>query len=468
MPKTSRPPSCIAVQCPECKVFVEFDLPQSDEPALCQVTCYSCKKDFPMDVSEVPFWKANTKPRNGQQKKTASSSSASSAQSPKPKRKDGRTKGTDEDPLETEYYEWLEVSPGATQAEIKKKYYVLALKYHPDKNPSEEAEEKFKQISEAYQVLSDPKLRSQYNELGAEKNRVDASMVDPTAFFNQLFGGERFVSMIGELNIISELSRVAEEAMDEEESGAKDSKAIEGTASSATEDEKEARKAEKKRKKDEINKRRQETEERNMARVKELSDNLKQKLAIYVENTEAEPAAAMAAWEAQIKAEAEDLKVESLGVELLHTIGNIYRFQAKKYMEKQEFLGGFRGVYHSFKETGQIMSGAYSTIKAALDLERTYAELAKAEENNISEEEKQRLEETAAKKALEALWKSGRLEIENILRETCNQVLHDKLADKKQLKRRAVALKAMGDIYAHVKPDPDQLPNPFMPFESGA
>ncbi|KAJ1724244.1 DnaJ-like protein [Coemansia erecta] len=475
MSKTSRPPSCVTVQCPECSTFVEFDLPKSSEPSACKVACFSCKKPFPMDVSEVPFWKPASSDTTARSAATPGASDADGAKQsatsppPRPKRKDGRTKGTDEEPLETEYYDWLEVSPTASPSEIKKKYYVLALKYHPDKNPSAEAEEKFKQISEAYQVLSDPKMRSQYNELGAEKNRDDANMVDPTAFFNMLFGGERFVSMIGELNIISELTRVAEEAMEEEENGAKDAKAIEGTPpATPSEDEKDARKIEKRRKKEELTKKRLETEERNMARVKELSENLKQKLAIYVENTEAEPAAAMAAWEAQIKAEAEDLKVESLGVELLHTIGNVYRFQAKKYMEKQEFLGGFRGVYHSFKETGQIMSGAYSTIKAALDLERTYAELAKAEENNISAEEKQRLEETAAKKALEALWKSGRLEIENILRETCNQVLHDKQVDKKVIKRRAVALKSMGDIYAHVKADPDQLPNPFMPFEAGA
>ncbi|KAJ2537712.1 DnaJ-like protein, partial [Coemansia sp. RSA 1933] len=162
---------------------------------------------------------------------------------------------------------------------------------------------------------------------------------------------------------------------------------------------------------------------------------------------------------------AEDLKVESMGVELLHTIGGVYRMQAKKYLEKQEFLGGFRGVYHSFKETGQFMSGAYSTIKAAIDLQRTYAELAKAEENNISAEEKQQLEEAAAKKAIHVLWKSGRLEIENILRETCNAVLHDRLADKKVLRRRAIALKAMGDVYANVQPDADQPPNIFMAFD---
>ncbi|KAJ2718607.1 DnaJ-like protein [Coemansia sp. Benny D115] len=443
MAKSSRSPTCIAVQCPNCSDYVEFDLPKGDEPVSFDVDCFVCKKPFPMDVSD-----AREVPSGG----------ASASSPPKTKRKDGRKKGTAEEPLETEYYEWLEVAPSATQAEIKKKYYFSLP----------EAEEKFKQISEAYQVLSDPKLRSQYNELGAEKNREDNAMVDPMSFFNQLFGGERFVSMIGELNIISELTQVAEEAMEEEDGATSPTsgKAIEASTAALTDAEREQHKQEKKRKKEELAKKRQETDERNRLRIIELSNNLRQKLAIYVENTDADPAAALAAWEAQIKAEAEDLKTESLGVELLHTIGGIYRFQAKKYLEKQEFLGGFRGVYQSFKETGQIMSGAYSTIRAALDLQRTYAELAKAEENNISPEEKQRLEEHAAKKALEALWKSGRLEIENILRETCNIVLHDKQVDKKTIRRRAIALKAMGDIYAHVTPDPDQAPNPFMPMDS--
>ncbi|KAJ1734986.1 DnaJ-like protein [Coemansia sp. Benny D160-2] len=475
MSKTSRQPTCITVQCPLCSKFVEFDLPKGNESSQCSVDCFECKQSFPMDVSDVPFWKPGSGNDDTSRGIPASAANDTKQGSPKssgsspqtPKRKNGRTKGTDEDPLETEYYDWLEVTPAATQAELKKKYYVLALKYHPDKNPSAEAEEKFKQISEAYQVLSDPKLRKQYNELGAEKNRDESGAIDPTFFFNQLFGGERFVSMIGELNIISELSQVAEEAMNEEVTPEpKDGKAIEDSSSiSDKEKEKMVHKVEKKQKRDELNKKRMEAEARNKVRIKELSDNLKQKLSIYVENTEADPATALAAWEAQITAEAEDLKVESMGVELLHIIGTVYRMQAKKYLEKQEFLGGFRGVYHSFKETGQFMSGAYSTIKSAVDLQRTYAELEKAEENNISAEEKQRLEEAAAKKAIHVLWKSGRLEIENILRETCNVVLHDKLADKKALKRRAVALKAMGDVYAHVRPDPNQPSNIFMAFD---
>ncbi|KAJ2394003.1 DnaJ-like protein [Coemansia sp. RSA 2559] len=471
MAKSSREPTCITVQCPLCSKFVEFDLPRSSEPSHCLITCFGCKKDFPMDVSDVPFRKTGGDSPRGVPDSTKQGLPSSPGSAPQtPKRKNGRTKGTDEEPLETEYYDWLEITPAATQAELKKKYYVLALKYHPDKNPSAEAEEKFKQISEAYQVLSDPKLRKQYNELGAEKNRDESAAIDPTFFFNQLFGGERFVSVIGELNIISELSQVAEEAMNEDETPESISGLAIAENSSLSEKEKEKMlyKAEKNKRREELNKKRMEAEERNKVRIKELSDNLKQKLSIYVENTEADPATALAAWEAQTVAEAEDLKVESMGVELLHTIGGIYRMQAKKYLEKQEFLGGFRGVYHSFKETGQFMSGAYSTIKSAIDLQRTYAELAKAEENNISAEEKQRLEEAAAKKAIHVLWKSGRLEIENILRETCNVVLHDKLADKKVLKRRAIALKTMGDVYANVKPDADQPPNIFMAFDINA
>jgi len=67
-----------------------------------------------------------------------------------------------------DYYKILGVPKTATQPEIKKKFRRLALKYHPDKNKdSASAEDKFKEVNEAYEVLGDPKKRKQYDELGA-------------------------------------------------------------------------------------------------------------------------------------------------------------------------------------------------------------------------------------------------------------------------------------------------------------
>ena len=66
-----------------------------------------------------------------------------------------------------DYYEILGVKRTATEEEIKKAYRKLALQYHPDRNKSKDAEEKFKTISEAYAVLSDKQKRAQYDQFGA-------------------------------------------------------------------------------------------------------------------------------------------------------------------------------------------------------------------------------------------------------------------------------------------------------------
>ena len=65
-----------------------------------------------------------------------------------------------------DYYEVLGISKGASEDEIKKAYRKLAKKYHPDVNKAPDAEEKFKEINEAYEVLSDPQKRATYDQFG--------------------------------------------------------------------------------------------------------------------------------------------------------------------------------------------------------------------------------------------------------------------------------------------------------------
>ncbi|KAF7549955.1 hypothetical protein G7046_g8171 [Stylonectria norvegica] len=119
--------------------------------------------------------------------------------------------------VDTAYYDTLGVQPNATELEIKKAYRKMAIIHHPDKNPDDPtAHEKFQDIGEAYQVLSDPDLRKAYDKHGKDSARPQEGFADPAEFFTSIFGGEAFVDWIGEISLMKDLTATMDITMQEE------------------------------------------------------------------------------------------------------------------------------------------------------------------------------------------------------------------------------------------------------------
>lgn len=93
-----------------------------------------------------------------------------------------------------DFYKTLGISKDASSEEIKKAYRKLALKYHPDRGGGEEASKEFKKVNEAYQVLSDPQKRSQYDQFG----KTDFSSAGGQGGFGGFSGFEGFSGFGGD------------------------------------------------------------------------------------------------------------------------------------------------------------------------------------------------------------------------------------------------------------------------------
>ena len=108
-----------------------------------------------------------------------------------------------------DYYEVLGLQKGATEDEIKKAYRKIAIQYHPDRNPGDkQAEEKFKEAAEAYNVLHDPQKRQQYDQFGFAGpgggfggfdgfGGASMNMDDIFSMFGDIFGGHGFGGFSG-------------------------------------------------------------------------------------------------------------------------------------------------------------------------------------------------------------------------------------------------------------------------------
>ncbi|EPQ56573.1 DnaJ-domain-containing protein [Gloeophyllum trabeum ATCC 11539] len=430
-------------------------------------------------------------------------------------------------PVETEFYDLLGVSPDATDSDLKKGYRKAAMKYHPDKNKSPEAEEKFKEISKAYQVLSDPNLRAVYDKHGKKMTEKEGAfgVDDAAGFFANVFGGERFKDYIGEISLMKEMTSTAAAMMTDEEkaeferelnggaspavqspnaeepaatamlsasasapsspprSASPLSPAANGTprhsvmlspTPSATDasskhlakddtekplskEEKEERRKkskltpEQKRKLAELDEERQRAMR---ARVDDLTRKLVERLRPFVDaqrpGDRGDPETL--AFEQRVRREAEDLKLESFGVELLQTIGNVYIMKATSFMKSRKFLG-IPGFWSRLKEKGAVAKDAWGVIGSAVGVQSLIADMERLQAKGASEEELRALEMDVTGKILLASWRGTRFEVVQVLREVVDNVLKEPGASEQTLLNRAKGLLLIGAIFKSTQPD---------------
>jgi curved DNA-binding protein CbpA len=291
--------------------------------------------------------------------------------------------------LETEYYDLLGVSSNATTAQIKKGYYQAAKVHHPDKGGSEE---KFKQISVAYEVLSDPEKRERYNKYGkAAFEKGDDVFTDPHELFQNMFGGEKFKEFFGNVSF-AEFSATSDPG------------------------------------------------EQELHRIITLREQLLAKLQPYLEDKEEE-------FREAILSQAEELKKEDRGAELLYHVGYVYKQEAKQHLGGLSgSLAEWRERFHLIKETwGAIKSAArFAMVQQELEARRMEGELGTQTEEQVE------LEAAVESEGMSALFKTGKLETENTMRKVCESVLADLDITKAERRKRAKGLQLMGSIFEKV------------------
>jgi len=310
-----------------------------------------------------------------------------------------------------EFYDVLGVNSHATPGEIKKAYYLKAKQCHPDKHPDDpEAANKFQKIGEAYQVLSDEKLRSRYDQHGKD-GVEEAPKMDPGALYAMIFGSEKFEPLIGELSMASHMT------------GGEDEADVHPKLKAFKQRQREVR----------------------------CAVHLAEKLQKYIDNGDYE----FSQWAHE---EANELGQSAFGGTLLNVIGTTYLEQAK--LE----LGGVAGVGVSLSQTGRYLNTRFSVLNRGIRAASGASDAQKAQEKLIEiqqekaegkREPEETEEELLLKKKIESaqghifsvMWYMTAIDIESTLKKVCTKVTHDTYVEPDIRKKRKKALLLLGKIF---------------------
>lgn len=320
---------------------------------------------------------------------------------------------------DTAYYDVLEISPDAEPGKIKRQYYLLARKYHPDKvgKDDKESAEKFKDIAEAYQVLSDAELRSKYDTEGKDGLSADRTGVndaptqpDPALLFAFLFGSDKFGEYIGRLSMATSAF-----VADSPKIGTTEAKTLQ------------------------------------QRRVTRLAIKLTERLTPWVEE---DYDGAKAIWASA----AAELCKASYGTELVHLIGKVYSLSAHRILGSSRSGLGMpsiaqwaKGQQSKMQESAEASKAKRDGLMAGMKMmtlqQKHDAAIAQAKTEEERKEKEAAKEQEMMIGTLNVMWTTTVVDIVTTLHEVAEMVLHDQSVDKDARTRRAYGLKHMGEIF---------------------
>lgn len=377
---------------------------------------------------------------------------------------------------DTTYYDILGVEVTATDIELKKAYRKQAIRLHPDKNTDDpNASAKFQELGEAYNVLQNKELRALYDEVGIEGMKSkgvgeQAAAFDVNDFFKMVFGGEGFNAWIGELSIMSEIAKTAEVMEDEDDITSTNlknpdlqvaqpqiqtiengDKIVEENGSTTK-----PKSAAMKEKQERLLALQEESKRANEKRVAELSATLIAKIEDF---KSASTPDSLERFKLKLRKELEELKLESFGIQLIHTIGKAYVTQGNATTLALRTFGVSKIITSTKRKTDRVKSG-FTIIKTALDAQAQAQEMMKngafqeSSDGQLSEEDlfmQAEAERLITGKFLATAWASTKFEVEGILNKVTQKVLNDKSIPKKERLARASALIIIGKEFLATK-----------------